>query len=39
MLKVFGFIFLGLALVAFGIVSVKLGWFDTTVNWVKSLFN
>ena len=32
-MKILGFIFAGVILVAFGIVAVKLGWFDFAINW------
>lgn len=35
-MKVLGFIFVGLCLVALGIISVKLGWFDFITNWFQS---
>lgn len=36
MMKVLGFIFLGLTLVGIGIALVKFGIFDIVVNWIAS---
>lgn len=36
-MKVLGFIFLGLYLVALGIVAVKFGWFDYIANWFQGM--
>jgi len=38
-MKILGFIFLGLLLIAGGICIVKFGLFDQFYNWIKSLFN
>lgn len=35
-MKVLGFVFVGLCLVALGIVAVKAGWFDYLTNWIQS---
>lgn len=36
-MKAVGYIFTGLCLFILGIVSVKLGWFDFVLNWIKGL--
>jgi len=36
-MKVLGFVFLGLCLVSFGILAVKLGWFDYVLGLIPGL--
>ena len=36
-MKFLGVLFIGLCLVALGIVSVKLGWFDALINLIEGL--
>ena len=36
-MKVIGYIFLILLLIGFGVLAVKIGWWDAFVNWIGSL--
>lgn len=36
-MKILGYVFVGLCLIAFGIVSVKLGWFDYVVSFFQGV--
>lgn len=35
-MKVIGYIFVALLLIGFGVLSVKIGWWDMLVNLVKN---
>ena len=36
-MKVLGFVFLAICLVALGIVAVKVGWIDQALDWFRGL--